>query len=70
VRHWPLRSVINMQMLKETRQRLVINSYYYTQLFNKIKNTTNQLYSSILTVKTQHVRLVLAIIAFVTLLLF
>jgi len=28
-----------MQMLKETRQRLVINVYYYTQSFNKIKNT-------------------------------
>jgi len=36
--HWPLRSMINMQMLKETRQRLVINGYYYTQSFNKIKN--------------------------------
>ena len=26
---------MNMQMLKETRQHLVINGYYYTQSFNK-----------------------------------
>jgi hypothetical protein len=27
--------MMNMNMLKETRKRLVINGYYYTQSFNK-----------------------------------
>jgi len=33
--HWPLGSVTNIQILKETRQRLVISGYYYTQSINK-----------------------------------
>jgi len=45
--HWPLGSVTNMQILKETKQRLVISRYYYTQSINKSQEYNIECYGYI-----------------------